>query len=270
MKTILAACLLSLATAANAQKTYVHITTQSGIQYDIASDTITSMTMDTKAPQAPTTGTAKAKLDGTNEVDVTWVQLWENGPKFAEFNVGATITNYASVTDNTTSVAYATANVGGLYGWGGLTNKSYSDYYSGTEYDTNGNLESNYDVAAQLWGISWRIPTRTEIQALINTDNTELTWCDGSTTQYVSGCTLKGYKICGKTGTAYADNCIFLPAAGYYSVYGGLASQGTYGYYWTSTPQSENSYYLYISTNSKMMMYDARNYCRSVRAVLAE
>lgn len=36
-----------------------------------------------------TTGTAKATIDG-KQVDVNWVQLWENGPKFAEYNVGAT------------------------------------------------------------------------------------------------------------------------------------------------------------------------------------
>ena len=38
-----------------------------------------------KAPAA-TTGTAKATIGG-EDVDVNWVQLWENGPKFAEYNV---------------------------------------------------------------------------------------------------------------------------------------------------------------------------------------
>ncbi len=33
-------------------------------------------------------GTAKATIGG-NEVDVKWVQLWENGPKFAEHNVAS-------------------------------------------------------------------------------------------------------------------------------------------------------------------------------------
>ena len=36
-----------------------------------------------------TTGTAKATIGG-NSVDVKWIQLWENGPKFAEYNVGTT------------------------------------------------------------------------------------------------------------------------------------------------------------------------------------
>ncbi|MBQ0104106.1 MAG: hypothetical protein KBS99_08060 [Prevotellaceae bacterium] len=35
-----------------------------------------------------TTGTAKATI-GENNVDVKWIQLWEGGPKFAEYNYGA-------------------------------------------------------------------------------------------------------------------------------------------------------------------------------------
>ena len=35
-----------------------------------------------------TTGYAKANIGGS-EVDVKWIQLWENGPKFAEYNYGA-------------------------------------------------------------------------------------------------------------------------------------------------------------------------------------
>ncbi len=34
----------------------------------------------------PTTGTEKR----TGDIEVNWVQLWDNGPKFAEYNVGAT------------------------------------------------------------------------------------------------------------------------------------------------------------------------------------
>lgn len=39
-----------------------------------------------------TTGTAKATINGV-ETDVKWIQLWENGPKFAEYNVGTTSEN---------------------------------------------------------------------------------------------------------------------------------------------------------------------------------
>ena len=36
------------------------------------------------------TGTAKAKLTGTGEVDVKWVQLWKDGPRWATINLGVT------------------------------------------------------------------------------------------------------------------------------------------------------------------------------------
>ena len=75
-------------------------------------------------------GTGTADVSGTDagRSSCGWVQLWENGPKFAEFNVGATITDYTSATD------YTTANIGGYYGWGGTTDKDNSAYYNGTEY----------------------------------------------------------------------------------------------------------------------------------------
>ncbi|MBQ0102804.1 MAG: hypothetical protein KBS99_01290 [Prevotellaceae bacterium] len=40
-----------------------------------------------------TTGTAKAIIGGV-ETDVNWVQLWENGPKFAEYNVAYKMNYY--------------------------------------------------------------------------------------------------------------------------------------------------------------------------------
>ncbi len=40
------------------------------------------------------TTTGKAYATGP-DCDVNWVQLWKNGPKFAEYNVGATsVTDY--------------------------------------------------------------------------------------------------------------------------------------------------------------------------------
>ena len=65
-----------------------------------------------EAPVA-TTGTAKATI-GSSEVDVNCVQLWENGPKFAEFNVGA-----SSVTETGTTMTFADAiKTGSYYVWG--------------------------------------------------------------------------------------------------------------------------------------------------------
>lgn len=74
-------------------------------------------------------GTAPAMIGGVKR-QVNWVQLWQNCPKFAEFNVGATSIN----------------EYGGLYPWGGLYDLG-DDYYTGC-----GPLPSERDVATQKWG----------------------------------------------------------------------------------------------------------------------
>ena len=61
----------------------------------------------------PTTGKAKATIGGS-EVDVNWVQLWAGGPKFAEYNIGA-----SSVTDLGTIMTFTEATKAGAdYVWG--------------------------------------------------------------------------------------------------------------------------------------------------------
>ena len=60
--------------------------------------------------QEETTGTAKR----TGDIDVNWVQLWEGGPKFAEYNVGA-----SSVTDVGITMTFTDATKAGAeYVWG--------------------------------------------------------------------------------------------------------------------------------------------------------
>ena len=76
---------------------------------------------------APTTGTATATIGGV-ETDVNWVQLWENGPKFAEYNVGATS---ASLAGN--GMVFADAS------------KTGADY---------------------AWGANWRTPSKEEMEEL--------------------------------------------------------------------------------------------------------
>ena len=197
------------------------------------------------AVPAATTGTAKAKLDGTNEVDVTWVQLWENGPKWATINVGVTSTS-----------ATGADLYGGYYRWGGTTSKSTTDVYIGTDYDGNGNLKSDYDTATKLWGSNWRMPTKDELTKLKD----DCTWSTFSS----------GYTITGKGD--YASNSIFLPAAGYIESAGSTVyNAGNYGHYWSSTPSiSYSAYEMYFNSGEQIMYSENREYGDSVRAVLAE
>ena len=74
---------------------------------------ITDINLTASSFKASTTGKAKATIGGS-EVDVNWAQLWADGPKFAEYNVGA-----SSVTETGTGMTFADAiKTGSDYVWG--------------------------------------------------------------------------------------------------------------------------------------------------------
>ena len=175
------------------------------------------------------------------------------------------------------SVKWATCNVGATspeeygnyYAWGETTTKT--DYSSSTSaifgltksqlqsqgyIDNNGNLTAQYDAATANWGGDWRMPTKDELNELIN--NCTWTW----TTQ--NG--VNGYKVSSKVNSNY----IFLPAAGYR--YGSsLNLAGSYGNYWSSTPLESISYYayrLYFGSSGRYMDSGYRYYGQSVRPVI--
>ena len=152
-----------------------------------------------------------------------------SGIKWATCNVGATQSHES----------------GGYYAWGETEEKEdYSletykwcngSYDSLTKYCTNSYrgtvdnkkvLEPEDDVAHVKWGGSWRIPTKTEFEELLN--KCLWTW----TTQ--NG--VNGYRITSATN----GNSIFLPAAGIRSgVTGGDWGEG--GLYWSSWLNSSES-----------------------------
>lgn len=182
-----------------------------------------------------TTGTAKR----TGEIDVNWVQLWEDGPKFAEYNVGA---------ENNKAEDY-----GGYYCWGSSKNKDSNEAYkSGSDA-----LTGTDDTATNLWGSAWRMPTQAELEALPANCDVEWTAVNG----------VNGRKFTGKGD--YASNSVFLPAAGYYS--GSVDERGDYGIYWSSTPiGSDFAYSLNFSSGGQSVGGGFRAYGFSVRAVLVE
>ena len=194
----------------------------------------------------PTTGTAKR----TGDIDVNWVQLWDNGPKFAEYNIGAT-----SATD-----------YGGYYTWGGTYANgegiTWRDDHN-TSNTGSGNLSGTDDTATKLWGENWRMPTKEEFSNLLA--ECDVKWIDGSTDKY-NNTTVTGLLCTGKG--AYLSNSVFLPAAGGYSD-GEVFSQGRV-IYWSSTPSGTSANYLYFSSSSQGVYGSTRKYGYSVRAVLAE
>jgi len=141
---------------------------------------------------------------------------------------------------------WATCNVGAnspeeygnYYAWGETSTKnkySYDNYslrYNEIISDISG--DPAFDVANRKWGSSCRMPTRAEIQELIE----KCIW------QYIPQNGVSGYIVTGPNG-----NSIFFPAAGFY--YGTLQdSPGHSGAYWSSTPDDEIfAYSLYFYKN---------------------
>ncbi len=187
------------------------------------------------------------------------VQLWENGPNWAACNVGASEPEeYGYYFWWGDTVGYTRSggtwnDLGGGEGyyssvtWVSSTGQQMSSspfvdsscptfgindaaLQSAGYIDSTGNLVAANDAATAHLGAPWRMPTDAEFAALI--ENCTTTWI---TTNGVSG-----YLVTGKG--AYADRSIFLPAAG-----GGIDSRlyypGSNGFYWSSTPLSDYSYY---------------------------
>lgn len=86
-------------------------------------------------------GKAKATIDG-QDVDVKWIQLWEDGPKWAEYNVG--------VTDG--------------------KRESYGGYYA---------FPHTRDLAVVNWGSNWRMPTESEFRELLQKSPFRFTYVNG-------------------------------------------------------------------------------------------
>ena len=196
--------------------------------------------------EAPTPAPAtKGKATRTGGVEVDWVQLWEDGPKFAVYNVGA---------ENNKPEDF-----GGYYCWGSSydESKGWKGEYYKENYD---NLPSDYDTATNLWGNNWRMPTIEEFRALKENCSVDPENLGGKS----------GYRITGKNG-AYTSNSIFLPNAGDYDDTGLIDEN--YSYYWSSTYHDTEKGYLgpfFLTCNNKQIIEGHRDYAFSVRAVLNE
>ena len=174
------------------------------------------------------------------------------------------------------SVKWATCNVGAetpeaygnYFAWGETTTKtdyssstsatyelSYSQLQTQGYIDGEGNLTAQHDAATANWGGDWRMPTKAELDELLN--NCTWTW----TTQ--NG--VNGYNVEGPSG-----NSIFLPAAGF-RLGSSLSIAGSDGFFWSSTPyesDSRSAYDLNFISDNHYVDYDSRGFGRSVRPVL--
>ena len=169
------------------------------------------------------------------------------------------------------SVKWANANLGAVapegygdyYAWGETDTKAnYSwetyrwcngeftkltKYNTNSEYGTVDNktvLETDDDVAHARLGGKWRIPTKREVDELVSTwDNASYRW------EWKS---LNGHYGWHVTYLVN-NNSIFLPAAGIRSGTE-LKNVGTYGFYWSSSLNIEESFYAsFLSCTSSIV-----------------
>lgn len=172
--------------------------------------------------------------------------------KWATCNVGATSPegygDYFAWGETATKTDYSTST-SATYGL------SYSQLQSQGYIDNNGNLNPQYDAASANWGGDWRMPTKAELNELLN--NCTWTW------------TIQN-GVSGYNGEGPNGNSIFLPAAGYRNG-SSLYYAGSIGYYWSSSPGESDSNYacsLYFYGGNHFMNIYNRYYGQSVRPVL--
>ena len=113
--------------------------------------------------------------------------------------------------------------------WENVTFNKYctrSSRWDGSEPMDDKTVLDPVDDAAQVnWGGRWRIPTKTECDELIN--NCTWTW-----TSNYNGTGVAGRVVTSKR-SGYADNSIFLPAAGWRG--NAIFEIGSTGFYWSSS-----------------------------------
>ena len=173
------------------------------------------------------------------------VQLWEGGPYWATTNIGAEEPEDAGYyfwwgdtvgyrCENDTWVASDGSSSDFSFNAANTpTNGKSFDSLQGSGWITSEKiLAPEHDAAHVHWGGNWRMPTNQELTDLVN--NCDWTW----TTQN----SVNGYVVRGRG--AYANNSIFLPAAGYVTN-STLGGQGSFGLYWSSDPSTLDGYALY-------------------------
>ena len=187
--------------------------------------------------------TPKAESTKGKACDHEWVQLWEGGPKWATVNIGATYEyedgDYYAFAETSTKTSYSHNNYAFKKNAEGGTSP-YSNYTSGKDEQ----IASEHDAVIQNWGCDWRMPTKQEMQDLID----KCTWTyeqhPSSSPRYC------GYRI--KSKEDGNTNSIFLPLSGYFytarwsyqsypSLHPGTMPSFWAGYYGTSTSTGKNT-----------------------------
>ena len=239
---------------------------------------------DSKTTDGSGTGSYTSNLSNLASQTTYYVRAYATNEKGTSYGEEKSFTTRASTgtengygwVDLGLSVKWATCNVGSTtpeeygdyFAWGETSTKetydvdncptyrlSKSELQSQGYIDSEGNLNPQYDAATANWGGNWRMPTKAEQEELLN--NCTWTW-----TTYNG---VKGYNVEGPNG-----NSIFLPVAGIRNG-SSLDYDGSYGYYWSSTPLDYNDFYAYrlgFNSDNHSVYLSSRYYGHSVRPVV--
>ena len=115
-------------------------------------------------------------------------------------------------------------------------------------------LDSSNDAASFHWGSTWRMPTYTECEWLVNPDNCDWQWTDDYNDTGVAG------RIVTSKVEGYKGNSIFLPATG--SMINTWHSTG-YGGYWSSSRYKMNPLYawkVFFNSEKAKSSFDSERY----------
>ena len=186
-----------------------------------------------KKVKAAAKSVRKKKSDAEKTVSPNGgVQLWENGPYWAECNIGATKPedpgyyfwwgDTVGYKRNSSDDGWVSVKDGAEFEFTSDNCPAYKKGYT----DSTGNLVAAHDAAAAHWGDGWRMPTAADFEEMIEKCDFSL-----STRNGVDGMVVKGIG-------AYASKSIFLPFTGW-----GEESGLNYnddlcldGQYWSSAP----------------------------------
>src|SRR5574344_1768854 len=203
--------------------------------------------------------------------------------KSFDYGAGTTIgsTTWAPVNCGYDATKY---KYGKLYQWG----RKYGQGYDGNDATTPSVVEGKPDKLASAvantfykgwdntiapdgtWGTSdpwktkttydpcptgWRVPTKAELEALLGGTFPSLVLYNSQYGAWFNGTTSPG------------TSGVFLPAAGYRLSDGDASGRGSFGLYWSSTPNGDNAYFLYFDNGNALMDINYRAYGFSVRCV---
>lgn len=201
-------------------------------------------------------GESKSSISKSNNAQKERVDLGlSSGILWATCNIGA-----SSPSEIGDYFAWGEKEPKDAYGWDTykLCRGSYNSIFKYTETDRKKVLDSQDDVAKSVLGGEWRIPTKEDMEELVEECEWKWTSLNGQL----------GWKVIGSN-----NNYIFLPASGAASSYR-IAGVNELGRYWTATRDDSNysAYNLRFKdgTDTIVVVDDTRFYGRTIRPVIGQ